>query len=102
MTFFSQLHTLYTLSYRHFQIAFKMFDLNGDGNVDADEFDKVTDLMKQHSSTGNKNKGRVCPQSRTSDILNKRQQFDTHVFFIRGETQGSWGQQQLQGDQFWT
>ena len=29
-----------------------MFDLNGDGNVDADEFDKVTDLMKQHSSTG--------------------------------------------------
>ena len=37
---------------RHFQIAFKMFDLNGDGNVDADEFDKVTDLMKQNSSTG--------------------------------------------------
>ena len=30
-----------------------MFDLNGDGNVDADEFEKVTDLMKQHSSTGN-------------------------------------------------
>ena len=29
-----------------------MFDLNGDGNVDADEFDKVTDLMKQNSSTG--------------------------------------------------
>ena len=36
----------------HFEIAFKMFDLNGDGNVDADEFEKVTDLMKQHSSTG--------------------------------------------------
>ena len=29
-----------------------MFDLNGDGNVDAEEFEKVTDLMKQHSSTG--------------------------------------------------
>ena len=38
--------------FRHFQIAFKMFDLNGDGNVDADEFEKVTDLMKQQSSTG--------------------------------------------------
>ena len=29
-----------------------MFDLNGDGNVDAEEFDRVTELMKQHSSTG--------------------------------------------------
>jgi len=44
--------TVLSTSRRHFQIAFKMFDLNGDGNVDADEFDKVTDLMKQHSSTG--------------------------------------------------
>ena len=24
-----------------FEIAFKMFDLNGDGNVDYDEFEKV-------------------------------------------------------------
>lgn len=31
-----------------------MFDLNGDGNVDADEFEKVTDLMKQQSSTGSR------------------------------------------------
>ena len=37
---------------RHFQIAFKMFDLNGDGNVDAEEFEQVTDLMRSHSSTG--------------------------------------------------
>ena len=39
-----------------------MFDLNGDGNVDADEFDKVTDLMKQHSSTGNKQETCVLHQ----------------------------------------
>jgi len=44
--------TVLSTSRRHFQIAFKMFDLNGDGNVDADEFEKVTDLMKQQSSTG--------------------------------------------------
>ena len=29
-----------------------MFDLNGDGNVDAEEFEQVTDLMRSHSSTG--------------------------------------------------
>jgi len=44
--------TVLSTSRRHFQIAFKMFDLNGDGNVDAEEFDRVTELMKQHSSTG--------------------------------------------------
>ena len=33
-----------------------MFDLNGDGNVDADEFEKVTDLMKQQSSTGSRHR----------------------------------------------
>ena len=62
--------TVLSTSRRHFQIAFKMFDLNGDGNVDADEFDKVTDLMKQHSSTGNKpgtcvlNQGQVASFAR--------------------------------------
>ena len=27
---------------RHITIAFKMFDLNGDGDVSSDEFDKVS------------------------------------------------------------
>ena len=27
---------------RHFEIAFRMFDLDGDGNVDQQEFDKVS------------------------------------------------------------
>merc|ERR1719435_207333 len=44
--------TVLSTSRRHFQIAFKMFDLNGDGNVDAEEFEQVTDLMRSHSSTG--------------------------------------------------
>jgi len=44
--------TVLSTSRRHFQIAFKMFDLNGDGNVDVEEFEQVTDLMRSHSSTG--------------------------------------------------
>ena len=45
-----------------------MFDLNGDGNVDADEFDKVTDLMKQHSSTGNKQETCVLHQGQLTSL----------------------------------
>ncbi len=44
--------TVLSTSRRHFQIAFKMFDLNGDGNVDAREFEVVTNLMRSQSSTG--------------------------------------------------
>merc|ERR1719300_875890 len=44
--------TVLSTSRRHFQIAFKMFDLNGDGTVDASEFGLVTDLMRSHSATG--------------------------------------------------
>jgi len=32
---------LYLSSPRHFALAFKMFDLNGDGELDYQEFEKV-------------------------------------------------------------
>ena len=38
------------------QIPFKMFDLNGDGTVDASEFGLVTDLMRSHSATGSRHR----------------------------------------------
>ena len=44
--------TVLSTSRRHFEIAFKMFDLNGDGNVDAKEFENVTNLMRSQSSMG--------------------------------------------------
>lgn len=44
--------TVLSTSRRHFEIAFKMFDLNGDGDVDAREFEVVTNLMKSQSSMG--------------------------------------------------
>merc|ERR1719427_1066030 len=48
--------TVLSTSRRHFQIAFKMFDLNGDGTVDAGEFSLVTDLMRSHSATGSRHR----------------------------------------------
>lgn len=52
---------------RNFQIAFKMFDFNGDGEVDIEEFEKVNAIIrnqtsigkrhKDHSTTGSVNRG---------------------------------------------
>lgn len=42
----------FSASRRHFEIAFRMFDLNGDGDVDVEEFEKVTALIRQRTSVG--------------------------------------------------
>ena len=36
---------------RNFEIAFKMFDLNGDGEVDLEEFEQVGTVDKAHTCT---------------------------------------------------
>lgn len=59
--------TVLSTPQRNFEIAFQMFDLNGDGNVDAEEFEKVQQIVmnqtsmgmrhRDRSTTGNVNKG---------------------------------------------
>ena len=41
---------------RQFEIAFRMFDLNGDGDVDAEEFEQVQGIIRQSTSTGKKHR----------------------------------------------
>lgn len=43
-------------SRRHFEIAFRMFDLNGDGDVDDTEFVKVANLVRSQSSFGSRHR----------------------------------------------
>ena len=66
--------TVLSTSRRHFEIAFKMFDLNGDGNVDAKEFEVVTNLMKNQSSMGARHRDHSVSkhqiQSNSSKTLN--------------------------------
>ncbi|XP_066602813.1 calcium uptake protein 1 homolog, mitochondrial-like isoform X2 [Prorops nasuta] len=48
--------TVLSTSRRHFEIAFRMFDFNGDGDVDSEEFGKVATLIRQQTSIGNRHR----------------------------------------------
>ena len=41
---------------RQFEIAFRMFDLNGDGDVDAEEFAQVQNIIRQTTSVGSRHR----------------------------------------------
>lgn len=43
-------------SRRHFEVAFRMFDFNGDGDVDAEEFDQVAHLLRQNTTHGSRHR----------------------------------------------
>jgi len=43
-------------SSRHFEVAFRMFDFNGDGDVDAEEFDQVATLLRQNTTHGSRHR----------------------------------------------
>ena len=64
--------TVLSTSRRHFEIAFKMFDLNGDGNVDAKEFQNVTNLMRSQSSMGARHRDHQVWQPQTSPTKDGR------------------------------
>ncbi|KAL5245273.1 hypothetical protein ACI65C_012683 [Semiaphis heraclei] len=48
--------TVLSTSKRHFEIAFRMFDLNGDGDVDCEEFEKVATLIRHQTSIGSRHR----------------------------------------------
>ncbi|CAK9796475.1 Calcium uptake protein 1 homolog, mitochondrial [Anthophora plagiata] len=51
--------TVLSTSRRHFEIAFRMFDFNGDGDVDSEEFGKVATLIRQQTSIGTRHRDHV-------------------------------------------
>ncbi|XP_038061503.1 calcium uptake protein 1, mitochondrial-like isoform X2 [Patiria miniata] len=63
---------------RHFEIAFRLFDINGDGEVSYDEFQQVTDVIRAQTATGKRHRDRKT----TGNTLDKpfNSSLDT-VFF---------------------
>ncbi|GAB6028462.1 hypothetical protein CHUAL_002622 [Chamberlinius hualienensis] len=52
--------TVLSTSRRHFEIAFQMFDLNGDGDVDHEEFEKVQYILRSQTSVGSRHRNHVA------------------------------------------
>ncbi|XP_071264986.1 calcium uptake protein 1, mitochondrial-like [Salvelinus alpinus] len=52
------LTTVLSTPQRNFEIAFKMFDLNGDGEVDLDEFEQVQSIIRSQTSMGMRHRDR--------------------------------------------
>ncbi|XP_042192645.1 calcium uptake protein 1, mitochondrial isoform X2 [Callorhinchus milii] len=52
------LTTVLSTPHRNFEIAFKMFDLNGDGEVDLEEFEQVQSIIRSQTSMGMRHRDR--------------------------------------------
>ena len=63
-----KLNVNYYFNRRQFEIAFRMFDLNGDGDVDAEEFEQVQSIIRQSTSVGKKHKD----HANTGSTLSKK------------------------------
>ena len=64
---------------RQFEIAFRMFDLNGDGDVDAEEFEKVQEIIRQTTSNGKKHR----EHGNSSQSIKKMSSALSNFFFGR-------------------
>ncbi|XP_055375673.1 calcium uptake protein 1 homolog, mitochondrial isoform X2 [Condylostylus longicornis] len=69
--------TVLSTSRRHFEIAFQMFDLNGDGEVDCEEFEMVANLIRQQTSIGNRHRD----HANTGNTFKGVNSALTHFFF---------------------
>ncbi|XP_068707116.1 calcium uptake protein 1, mitochondrial-like [Montipora foliosa] len=62
--------TVLSLPPRMFEIAFQMFDLNGDGEVSPEEFEKVQNILFNMTSTGHRHRDHAVTGSVLSAHVN--------------------------------
>lgn len=53
---------------RNFEIAFRMFDLNGDGEVDHAEFSRISDILLNQTSVGKRHRDHAVTGNVVGDI----------------------------------
>lgn len=78
----------FSASRRHFEIAFRMFDLNGDGDVDSEEFRKVATLVRHQTSIGSRHRDHANTGN-TFKVIFKRFVFFLSFMPIRKSILGS-------------
>ena len=59
---------------KHFELAFKMFDINGDGEVEFQEFDTVQSVLLNATAMGSRHRDHV---------INGTESCDCHVNYSR-------------------
>ncbi|XP_006820556.2 calcium uptake protein 1 homolog, mitochondrial-like [Saccoglossus kowalevskii] len=55
---------------RHFEIAFRMFDLDGNGEIQPFEFEKVTQIIRAQTSTGQRHRDHAVTGSTLAHHIN--------------------------------
>ncbi|XP_077999806.1 calcium uptake protein 1, mitochondrial-like isoform X3 [Glandiceps talaboti] len=55
---------------KHFEIAFRMFDLDGNGEIQPDEFVKVTNIIRAQTSTGKRHRDHAVTGSTLNENMN--------------------------------
>ncbi|XP_071829535.1 calcium uptake protein 1, mitochondrial-like [Apostichopus japonicus] len=68
---------------RHFEIAFRLFDLNGDGDVQVDEFQQVTNVIRAQTATGKRHRDRVT----TGNVIGKTSNSSLTTYFFGKDLQ---------------
>ncbi|KAL4240785.1 Calcium uptake protein 1 [Mactra antiquata] len=53
---------------RNFEIAFRMFDINGDGDVDQGEFSRISDILRNQTSVGRRHRDHAVTGSVVKEI----------------------------------
>ncbi|EDO46619.1 predicted protein [Nematostella vectensis] len=74
--------TVLSLPPRMFEIAFQMFDLNGDGEVDSKEFEKVQNILFSLTATGSRHRDHTT----TGSVLSAHVNTGLKIYFF-GESE---------------
>uniref|UniRef100_A0A915IBZ6 EF-hand domain-containing protein n=1 Tax=Romanomermis culicivorax TaxID=13658 RepID=A0A915IBZ6_ROMCU len=77
-TDFIFLLTLLSTSSRHFALAFKMFDLDGDGELDYNEFEMVESVIRSQTKVGLQHRDHVT----TGTVLKKHTNSSLAAYFF--------------------
>ncbi|XP_031574950.1 calcium uptake protein 1, mitochondrial-like [Actinia tenebrosa] len=83
--------TVLSLPPRMYEVAFQMFDLNGDGEVSPEEFEKVQNILFSTTATGSRHRD----HSTTGSVLNYTINTGLKVYFF-----GENGEEKLTGQKF--